>query len=284
MNTHEDISKIKKSISLFPYCGGKVFVTKYLMRYAPKHFVGYMEPFVGAGSFFSSLYPILQKPIILNDIHKDLIDAYIGVKYYLEDVIRIANTFEKTREAFLIIRDNQSEDVAFRAARFLYIITYAYGSVWDISAKGKLRSTPGNFRKKNFPDINTLTHFHTILQNVDIFCEDFEQVMLKYSTPCMFVYCDPPYIDTTGRSRRLYNYPVFSLDDHVRLAKTVDNLTEKGCFVMISNSYDPFTFELYKHYNIYSLEIDRSIITKHRPKEKRIKKEVIITNYAPEEI
>ena len=75
----------------------------------------------------------------------------------------------------------------------------------------------------------------------------------------------------------------FGLDDQKRLAKVVNNLAEKGCYVMESNSSSmeiKTIFEEYENLNIYTIEAPRFISCKsdgRKPVE-----ESVINNYNPE--
>ena len=59
------------------WAGGKRQLLGQIKASLPKHFNGYMEPFVGGGAVYFDLQP--EKSII-NDINESLINAYLQIK------------------------------------------------------------------------------------------------------------------------------------------------------------------------------------------------------------
>lgn len=54
----------------------------------------------------------------------------------------------------------------------------------------------------------------------------------------------------------------FDLEDQMRLRNVVDDLTQRGVFVMVSNSSSPLVAGLYANYRIETVQANRRVNTK----------------------
>lgn len=107
-------------------------------------------------------------------------------------------------------------------------------------------------------------------------CEDFYKVSLK-AKKNDFVYFDPPYDNIKDTSFTSYTKNGFSKEDQLRLRDLMNELTNKGVKVMISNANTQFINEIYKDFNLYIIKAKRSINSKGNNRGEI--EEVIITNY-----
>ena len=71
----------------------------------------------------------------------------------------------------------------------------------------------------------------------------------------------------------------FTIEDHTRLRDRVNEIDEVGGRFMVSYDYRPEIKELYKEYNIQTLNMRYTGATKNARKVER--KEYIIMNYEP---
>jgi DNA adenine methylase len=109
---------------------------------------------------------------------------------------------------------------------------------------------------------------------------DFETAV-KEAKEGDFVFFDSPYAPLTPTSFTDYTKEGFSYEDHVRLAKVFKELTNRGCYCMLTNHDTPLIRDLYKDYKIEVVDVRRSI---NRNGSDRKGKEVIITNYNPRSV
>ena len=107
------------------------------------------------------------------------------------------------------------------------------------------------------------------LRRVVIENKDFEDLILQYDREDTFFYCDPPYFETEQH----YDAP-FSVDDHVRLKTTLDNI--KGKFLLSYNDTE-YIRDLYKDYYIVSVERINNL--KQRYDAGSMYVEILISNY-----
>tara|TARA_Y100000361_G_C10904736_1_gene210885 strand:- start:63 stop:491 length:429 start_codon:yes stop_codon:yes gene_type:complete len=108
---------------------------------------------------------------------------------------------------------------------------------------------------------------------------DFETLFDKYEPrKDDYWYLDPPYIIATEKGSYYMNN--FTVEDHTRLRDCVNRIDEAGGKFMVSYDYREEVKELYKNYNIKTLNLKYSGATKKARDKER--KEYIIMNYEPE--
>ena len=164
------------------------------------------------------------------------------------------------------------------AALMIWINKHCFNGLYRVNSKG-LFNVPYNNRVSGTSfDEQNLINIGKYLQeaDVDIRCGDFEEAC-KGIQKGDFVYFDSPYVPVSDTANFTdYTKDGFTGDDHVRLARLAQNLTEKGVKVMLSNHDVPMVRELYWGFRIESIDVKRLI---NRDASKRTGKEVIITNY-----
>ena len=113
------------------------------------------------------------------------------------------------------------------------------------------------------------------MNDVKILSVDFEEAV-KDAKKNDFIYFDPPY-DSDKAIFNSYTEDGFGKEDQKRLARVYKQLTDKGCYVMLSNHNTTLIKELYKDFNIQIIEAKRNINANGKKRGKV--EEVIITNY-----
>lgn len=84
--------------------------------------------------------------------------------------------------------------------------------------------------------------------------------MEHYAQPGDFVFLDPPYLPISQNSDfKRYTKEQFYEDDHVELAKMINILHERGCYVILTNSNHPLVHQLYEQYKIEIIQTKRHI-------------------------
>lgn len=93
-----------------------------------------------------------------------------------------------------------------------------------------------------------------------------------------FVFFDSPYAPLNPTSFESYTKEGFGIENHERLARLFDELTERGCYCMLTNHNTEFINDLYsnKGYRIDVVSVKRMISS---DASKRTGEEVIICNY-----
>lgn len=260
--------------------GGKSKLSKVLFSFMPKNFVTYHEPFLGGGAFFFFLYrQKMIKNAVLSDVNKELIDTYLAIRDYVNDVIEILSGFPYSREFFYKFREKSPWELSLpeRAARMIYLNKTGYNGHYRLNKQGKFNVPFGNYKSPNYLDKENLLAVSAALKNVEILQSPFEGV-LERATRGDFVYFDPPYVPVSRSSFVQYFSEGFSLDDHVRLKNVVHNLTKIGVFIMLSNSDTPFVRSLYDSSSFFVEEVTAFRSIGASADSKRKVKELVIMN------
>jgi DNA adenine methylase len=97
------------------------------------------------------------------------------------------------------------------------------------------------------------------LQNVSVKVKDFREI-IDLAQSRDFFYFDPPY-DPVSKTASFTGYTAgsFSDDDQQNLAEVFEELTDKGCLCMLSNSHTPFIIELYQNFKVEVVNARRAV-------------------------
>ena len=91
-----------------------------------------------------------------------------------------------------------------------------------------------------------------------------------------FVFIDSPYAPLNPTSFESYTKEGFDIESHRRLAAVFRELTERGCYCMLTNHNTDFINQLYADFNKVVVDVKRMI---NSDAKNRVGQEIIITNY-----
>ncbi len=268
------------------WAGGKSKVISQLSKYIPQAFNDYHEPFVGGGAMFFYLVPDLinrNGKVYLSDLVKDLIILYAAIKNNVEELIRKSKEHKYEKEYYYKIRSLNPfgmPDIE-RASRMLFLNKTCFNGLYRVNKKGQFNVSFGDYKDPVIVDEMALRSASRAFQIAEISHGDFELV-LKNAQKGDFIYLDPPYVPLSATSDfTQYTPGLFNAYDHKRLKDVFDNLKEKGCYVMLSNSDTDFVVDLYSGYNIKTINASRAINS--NIKKRGAVKELLILSYADSE-
>ena len=276
---------------IIKWVGGKGGNLPYIRDRLPKEFNTYYEPFLGGAAVLLDLNPANA---VVNDINPELINMYLQIKNNVEEVIDWLDIINECREKaddkkqyYYVERQMFNEhlgerggaEVPWQAARFVYLNKHCFNGLYRVNSKGEFNVPFNGKVSGKFFDPDHLRELSSRLQNIRILNTDFEAAV-KDASVGDFVFFDSPYAPITATSFTDYTKEGFSYEDHVRLAKVFKELTNRGCYCMLTNHDTPLIRELYKDYKIEVVDVRRSI---NRKGDGRTGKEVIITNYGLED-
>jgi DNA adenine methylase len=230
-----------------------------------------VEPFLGSGAVFMG---VDADTYLLCDTNEDLIRLYGFLSERGEAFVdRCRDLFvpsNDTPQAYVELRAEFNAivgggDMERRAALFVYLNRHCFNGLCRYSAKGHF-NVPfnGNSGKPkpppHFPDSEMRGFAHRAsVRGARFEALDFRQAMAR-AVPGDVVYCDPPYVPhSLTASFDAYAKGGFSLGDHADLAELCRALAGRGIPVLLSNSDNSKTREMYRGALIYSLEVRRSI-------------------------
>lgn len=262
------------------WAGGKQRSVEELFLHRPRDFSDknrYYEPFLGAGSFFFRLSP---KKATLTDINSDLVQCYNAIKgnpkKIFEYLDKHANNncekyYYEMRNVF-----NNSRASYKRAALFIYLNKACFNGIWRVNQKGKFNVPYGQKESPALPTEQKLVEISKKLKNVSIIDRDYQRV-LTYAKEGDLIYFDPPYPSLNGNGFVKYTKNGFNDEDHKDLVCVAEELSKRGCFVMISNADIPKIRRIYrKGFHMNTLKVTHFINANGNRKKVN---EVIITNY-----
>ncbi|MEI7961454.1 MAG: DNA adenine methylase [archaeon] len=262
------------------WAGGKRQLVHELLKYSPKKFENYFEPFFGGGALFFELYSAgLIKHAFLNDVNKELINAYKVIKEKPSELIAEFNNKKYVHDetTFYKIRAEKSIGLIQATARFIYLNKTAFNGLYRVNSKGGFNVPFGKYKNPKILDMENILLVHKALLKDELTSFDFEKAVEKAKRGD-FIYFDPPYQPLSKTSAfTSYTANDFNEKDQERLRDCFIQLDEKGCFVMLSNSHTKFILDLYSDFNVHTVMASRFINCKAKKRGKI--KEVIVTNY-----
>jgi len=245
------------------WVGGKRQLISQMNKYFPINFNKYIEPFVGGGAVLFYLKP---KFSIIIDINKELINCYKVIKNNVNELIELLKTHKNEKNYYYEIRALDRDKEKFnklstieKASRMIYLNRCCYNGLYRVNSKGQFNVPFGKYKNPNFCDEENLYSVSKTLKNVKIIHGSFE-ICLEYAEKGDFVYIDPPYypISKTA-SFTSYTKENFGEDSQQKLFNVFKKLDERDCKLMLSNSYSEYIKNLYKDYNIITLDARRAI-------------------------
>mgnify|MGYP003647395596 CR=1 FL=1 len=254
-------------ISFFGRVGGKHYSSKTIIQYIDEETSKniYVEPFCGASAvFFKKGYE--SKVEVLNDKDEDIINIF-------KDIREVDNLndcdFTPIREVFNIFKEQvEFKSKKERLYRNLYLSKTSFRSDRNcfIGEKNCLLEkhikTGRNLKKEGY-----LKKYGDRLKKVNLYSQDYKDIIKKYDTEKTFFYLDPPY----SQAHKQKDYKITGVSPK-EIYDVVCNI--KGKFLL---SYDKTTsnIELFKKFNIIDLDV---IYSTPKIKNKKLK-EILISNY-----
>ncbi len=284
--------KIKFIKSPTNYIGGKYKILEQIMPIFPKKINTFVDLFAGG---FNVGINVNADEIICNDQIHFLIDIYKELKNRdLEDIL---NHIESRIKEFNLSKENEEGFIKFRKyynkhkhpldlytlACFSYNYQFRFNKDLEYNNPfGKNKSTFSASMK------NRLIEFTKVLKSKNIIftVNDFNDLDIDSLDRDDFVYCDPPYLITTGS----YNdgkrgFKDWTEKEEIKLLNLLDKLNERGIKFALSNVFvhkgksNDILIEWSKRYNVHLINADYSN-SSHNTSGKSV--EVLITNYINE--
>lgn len=273
------------------WAGGKRQLLPEILKYLPKN-IGkntYFEPFLGGGAILFELQP---KKAIVNDSNRELINCYQLIQDSVEELIEVLKVhkarnskeyYDDLREMDRLKEYDKFSDIQ-KAARIIYLNKTCYNGLFRVNSKGQFNVPFGSYKNPNILDEAVLRGVNNYFnQNRVTFLNfDFAEAV-KDAKKGDFIYFDPPY-DPVSNTASFTGYDIngFNQNEQKRLKQVVDELTEKGCHVMLSNSATDFILDLYKDYKETIVVSATRSINSNALKRGKIN-EVLVLNYNPKD-
>jgi len=264
------------------WAGGKRQLIPQMEEYLPKNYNKFIEPFVGGGALFFHIKP---KTAVLIDNNEDLINCYEVIKNNPFELIRSLKKHKNEKEYYYQVRSADREIESFKkwtnvekASRTIFMNRCCYNGLYRVNSKGEFNTPFGSYKNPKFCNEMNLNAVHESLKNALIVQGSFE-TCLDYAEKDDFVYFDPPYHPLSETANfTSYTKDNFSKDSQIKLRDVFKTLDDRGCKVMLSNSYNEFTLDLYNDFKIVVLNAKRAI-NSNASKRGKIKEILVLNNF-----
>ena len=268
------------------WAGGKRRLIPKIREYIPSKYDLYFEPFVGAGAVLFDLQP---QTALINDVNEELINCYEVIKRSPEELIAHARRHPNTKKHFYELRslDRGPRFGALspleRASRVIFLNKTCYNGLFRVNSRGQFNVPFSKYSNPRIVDDVAIRAVSRYLNEakIEISSSDFAE-MLGGAGSGDFVYLDPPYDPISDTSSFTgYNLPSFDRDEQTRLKSVCDDLTRRGCKLLLSNSATEFIRDLYSNkarYTIVEVKASRNINSVGTSRGK-IKELLIFNNY-----
>ena len=284
-----NIVKNKSDLTAKPFVkwlGGKTKLLPQLNALQPESFDKYYEPFIGGGALFLSISPTKA---VINDLNPHLVNLYTQVRDNLDTFIlkvgELINVYleleDEAREAFYyLIRDEfnqRTDDDVWGASMFLFLNKTCYNGVYRENNNGKFNVPFGRRKTISLNDIESIRLASNTLQGAEILNGGYADA-LHSAQNGDFVYLDPPYVPLNATSNfTQYVGSNFGSKEHIELKNIFEELHNRGCKLMMSNSDTEIVKDLYKDFNFTKVLAERAVNCKAQGRGKIT--ELVITNY-----
>jgi len=278
------------------YIGGKFKILNQIVPLFPKNINSFIDLFAGG---FNVGINIKANKFYANDNIKYLIDMFKefqirDVKYtmgYIEKRIKKFNLSLTNEDGYKKLRKTYNKEK--NALDLFVLVAYSFNHQIRFNSSHEFNNPFGKKRSHfNNTMKNNLYRFILKLkqQNVIFSSKCFQDFDFDFLEKNDFVYCDPPYLITTGT----YNdgnrgFEGWNEKEEKELLKILDNLNGKKIKFALSNvlEHKGKKNKLLEHwinnnpnYNVHNINFDYSNSNyQTKIKDKNSSKEILITNY-----
>jgi DNA adenine methylase len=245
----------------------------------------FYEPFAGGLAVSLALQ---HKNTVVNDLNSELINMYKVIRDNPEELISELKCLQNSHntEFYYHIRNLDRTDILSRmsdvakAARTIYLNKTCFNGLYRVNSKGQFNSPIGRTSSGKTPDIvqeELIREMSQYLKTVQFHNGSYKDCLTGVTTGDV-VFFDPPYdqdesILTEGFVG--YQKEGWTRKDLEELKMICDELSIRGCKIILTNNDTEFVRELFKDYNFKEVEVKRSI---NRDGNKRKGKELVIYN------
>jgi DNA adenine methylase len=264
MKMEEGIESLYQSPGCHPFvkwAGGKGQLLPQIVPLIPTKFARYFEPFLGGGAVFFQIATsdtTSDKTAFLSDINAELIDAYKVIKDNVEELISalVYHQFEydkSPKKYYYDLRDSiKILNKIDKAARFITLNKTCYNGLYRVNRNGLFNVPIGRYKNPMICDADNLRKISIVLKRSGSYLRvsDYKKILVEKAEKDDFVYLDPPFHPISNTANfTSYTNNGFSLEDQKDLAAIFNELTGKGCKVLLSNSNTEEIRKLYSNYS-----------------------------------
>ena len=276
------------------YIGGKYKLLPQIMPLLPKNINTFVDLFCGGGNVGVNAD---CKKLVFNDMNTILMEMFRA--FATMNLSDLLNQIDKTISKWNLSMTNEAAFITFREYYNktrnpidLYVLScFSFNYQFRFNNKHEYNNPFGRNRS-HYSDTmkNNLIRFVEKVKftSADFVSYDFLLFPIENLTEKDFVYCDPPYLITTGS----YNdgnrgFKNWTAESDIALYTLLDSLNEKGIRFALSNvfthkgEFNNILIEWAKKYTVHHLQKDYSNSSYNTTR--RESDEVLVTNYTQED-
>lgn len=274
------------------WAGGKRALLGEIRTRTPEYSGSYIEPFLGAGAVLFDQSPEQRK--FVSDYNQNLIEVYEAIRDTPDELLEELRSHENTEEHYYEVRA-WDRDESFsarskisRAARFIFLNKCGYNGLYRVNSRGEMNVPYGSSINPDYINEATIRSVSDFLGKTDldgnflttITYGDYKKT-LEAAQAGDWVYLDPPYAPLSPTASFVaYSQDGFTEKDQETLRDQAVELTERGVFVLLSNSNVPHIQSLYSetgHFEIDTVDVRRAIAASSSSRGNV--SEVLVNNY-----
>lgn len=222
--------------SVLRYPGAKWSIARWIIDFFPKHH-SYLEPFLGSGGvFFTKDRSNIET---INDLDGEIVNLFECIRNDPEKLAQQVYFTPYSRQVYdACFTEDPPDDRFARAARLLAQSNMSHGFRtngrkvgWKNDVVGRERA----YAAKNWVELpGIILDTAERLRGVQIECSPAAELIERFNSPDVLVYCDPPYVLST-RGGKQYRCEMTD-NDHLQL---LDVLKRHNGPVLISGYESP---------------------------------------------
>ena len=222
--------------AIIRYPGSKWSLAQWIISHFPEGYekMVYLEPFVGSGAVFFTKNPGAVETI--NDLDSDIVNLFRVLRDQPDELKRAVALTPYSREEYDISFQPVDEPVE-KARRFMVRTNQAIGAKTDGKCgwRNHKQTKIGGTACKWGGITDTIAFASERLRGsmtnlVQIEHMDALRLIRRYDTPEALMYIDPPYLRSTRKSGRLYQYEM----DAAQHRELLELLKESRAKILIS--------------------------------------------------
>lgn len=194
---------------ILKYFGGKYYLQKWIRSFFPaeKSYYTYIEPCIGGANVF--LNKNRGHNEIIADINPAIVDVYKTIRDSCGELKRLLHSLPYSEPTFQFWKNYKPKGSIESAAKEIVIRRMSRAALgkdfaWSERLRGGL---PGDLNAWQ----NAISNIHLIserLCGVEILLCDAVEVLKYHSGPGVFVFLDPPYLQSTIKTKNAYDFQV----------------------------------------------------------------------------
>lgn len=211
--------------AILKYPGGKWRIADWIINHFPPHEV-YLEPYFGSGAVFFTKAPANIET--LNDLNGDIVNLFRICRERGEELARLIELTPFSREEYCACNE-PSKDPLEQARRTLVRYWQSFGTSnsskysWKNSQTKNSPRCPIQFAQ--LPSV--IARVMERLRDAQIENTEAVELIRRYNTPEVLIYCDPPYL-LELRKKGMYKNEMTDAQ-HLELLKAIRASKAKIC-------------------------------------------------------